>query len=215
MKDIGLIENNKILRQSFTRYFKKTGIFNVIFSVSNIKDSLEYSETFPALILLDVNRDAITGINTIPLIKRIFPEAKIVVIGVENGERINKKALKKGAVGYLQKSNNLAYIVNSLIRIDQGESPLSVENNLEASSQSNNSSNENKSYELTIRELELIEILSEGVANKVAADMLGVTYFTVNQHLKNIYKKLNINSKAQLISWYLNSDDGINKYSWK
>lgn len=53
---------------------------------------------------------------------------------------------------------------------------------------------------LTKRELELIELLSDGYSNKVAADKLFVTYFTVNQHLKNIYKKLHINSKPELIS---------------
>ena len=59
---------------------------------------------------------------------------------------------------------------------------------------------------LTRRELELVDILKTGVSNKAAAEVLNVTYFTINQHLKNIYKKLNINSKNMLITM-----DRINK----
>ncbi len=70
--------------------------------------------------------------------------------------------------------------------------------------QSNQREHKPEITELTKREIELVKLLSEGIANKTAADRLNVTYFTINQHLKNIYKKLEINSKSELIAWYLN-----------
>lgn len=203
MKEIGLIEDDNILRDTYAKYFRLTKTFNVVFSVADIESALSPRNSSPHIILLDLKLDAGSGIDAIPLLKNRFPFVKIVILSSMQDARLTRHAIDNGATGFLLKSSSMAYIAESLQKIDEGGIPLSPGT---VSHLVNPPSAESKyeDYELTKRELELIKLLSEGLANKTAADKLNVTYFTINQHLKNIYKKLNINSKAELIAWYLN-----------
>jgi DNA-binding NarL/FixJ family response regulator len=209
MKEIGLIEDDNILRNSYFKYFRATKSFNVVFSVADIADAIAVKASRPQIILLDINLPSGSGIERINLLNIHFPNSKIVILSSMEDEALTKQSLKNGAIGYLLKSSSMSYIVESLLKMDEGGSAFSPATITHVIQSGNNDEPQNKSTSFTKRELELIKLLSQGLANKTAADKLNVTYFTVNQHLKNIYKKLNINSKAELISWYLNKKVNI------
>jgi len=203
MKEIALIEDDHILRSSYLKYFNLTNAFSVLFCVNDIPDAIAEKHLQPQIILLDINLPSGSGIDQIPVLKQHFPDSKIVILSSLENPILTRQALEAGAVGFLLKSSSLAYIAESLMKVDDGGSPFSpatVSHMLQAPPEEPLA----EPGEFTKRELELIKLISEGVANKTAADRLNVTYFTINQHLKNIYKKLNINSKSELISWYLN-----------
>lgn len=202
MKEIALIEDDHVLRNSYLKYFNLTNAFSVLFCVNDIPDAIAAKHLQPQLILLDINLPSGSGIDQIGIIKQHFPDSKIVILSSLENPALTRKALEAGAVGFLLKSSSLAYIAESISKIDDGGSPFSP-GTMSHVLQHNDEPMEEPG-EFTKRELELIKLISEGVANKTAADKLNVTYFTINQHLKNIYKKLNINSKSELISWYLN-----------
>jgi DNA-binding NarL/FixJ family response regulator len=203
MKEIGLIEDDNILRNAYAKYFKITQTFKVVFSVPDVADALSLNNVQPDIILLDVNLRSGSGIDGIKVLASHFPSSKIVILSSMQDARLTRLAMENGATGYMLKSSSLAYITESLLKLDEGGIPFSpatighVMHNVATESKP-------EINELTKREVELVRLLSEGIANKVAADRLNVTYFTINQHLKNIYKKLNINSKSELIAWYLN-----------
>ncbi|EHQ28194.1 response regulator [Mucilaginibacter paludis] len=202
MKEIGLIEDNKTIRDLYSRYFKRTQSFDVVFSVSDIADAISFKKNQPRIILLDVNLPSGSGIDGIKLLADHFPQSKIVILSAMEDSKLTTLAVQNGAVGYLLKTSSMAYICESLLQIDNGGmsfSPATISHLIQPKEVV-----EQQITELTKRELELVELLSGGFANKIAADKLNVTYFTINQHLKNIYKKLNINSKPELISWFLN-----------
>ncbi|MCJ8208641.1 response regulator transcription factor [Mucilaginibacter sp. RS28] len=202
MKEIGLIEDDHILRDTYAKYFRITKQFSVVFSVNDIKDALAVTSAQPDIILLDVNLQSGSGIDSIKVLKNRFPKSKIVILSSMEDARLTRKAMENGATGYLLKTSSMTYITESILKIDDGGVPLSP-TTIPHVLQFNQQQHADANTELTKRELELIRLLSEGVANKTAADKLNVTYFTINQHLKNIYKKLKINSKAELIAWYL------------
>jgi DNA-binding NarL/FixJ family response regulator len=203
MKEIGLIEDDNILRNAYAKYFKITQTFKVVFSVPDVADALSLNNIQPDIILLDVNLRSGSGIDGIKVLAGHFPSSKIVILSSMQDAKLTRLAMENGATGYMLKSSSLAYITESLLKLDEGGIPFSpatighVMHNVATESKP-------EINELTKREVELVRLLSEGIANKVAADRLNVTYFTINQHLKNIYKKLNINSKSELIAWYLN-----------
>lgn len=203
MKEIGLIEDDNILRNAYGKYFKITQTFNVVFSVPDIADALAPGILHPDIILLDVNLRSGSGIDGIKVLSARFPNSKIVILSSMEDARLTRLAIENGATGYMLKSSSLAYITESLLKLDEGGIPFSPAT-ISHVVQTTQRELRSEMSELTKRELELIKLLSEGLANKTAADRLNVTYFTINQHLKNIYKKLGINSKSELISWYLN-----------
>jgi DNA-binding NarL/FixJ family response regulator len=201
MKQIGLIEDNSIIRDVYTNYFKATKSFEVVFAVADVTDALALKKSVPFIILLDVNLPSGSGIDGIKALSKHFPGSKIVILSSMVDNKLTKQAMENGAVGYLLKSSSMAYICEALLQMDEGGLPFSPATVAHLVQTKNN--NEDDLSGLTKREWELIKLLSEGYPNKVAADKLNVTYFTINQHLKNIYKKLHINSKSELISWFL------------
>lgn len=204
MKEIGLIEDDKTLRDTYVRYFKSAKLFKTVFSVDDIADATSLVMFQPEIILLDINLPSGSGIDGISSLKRHFPDTKIVMLSSMQDAALTRQALDNGAIGYLLKSSSLAYIGESLSKIDEGGIPFSPGTFSHVIQPPNTEPAE--VIDFTKRELELIELLSKGVANKTAAGELNVTYFTINQHLKNIYKKLQINSKPELISWFFSKN---------
>ncbi|WDF53818.1 response regulator [Mucilaginibacter sp. KACC 22063] len=204
MKDIGLIEDDEVIRSAYGKYFNLTQSFNVVFAVSDIKDALMIKHIRPHIILLDVSLGSGSGIDGIKSLSQHFKGSRIVILSNLQDARLTKQAIENGAAGYLLKSSSMAYIAESLLKLDEGGMPFSPATISHVVSTNDHNNWVDSIPELTKREIELVKLLSEGWANKTAADKLNVTYFTVNQHLKNIYKKLGINSKSELISWYLN-----------
>jgi DNA-binding NarL/FixJ family response regulator len=203
MKEIGLIEDDNILRNAYAKYFKITQTFKIVFSVPDIADALSPGTLHPDIILLDVNLRSGSGIDGIKVLSARFPNSQIVILSSMEDARLTRLAIENGATGYMLKSSSLAYITESLLKLDEGGIPFSPAT-ISHVVQTTQRESRTEISELTKRELELVKLLSEGLANKTAADRLNVTYFTINQHLKNIYKKLGINSKSELIAWYLN-----------
>jgi DNA-binding NarL/FixJ family response regulator len=205
MDKIGLIEDDDVLRSAYAKYFKISQTFEVIFSVPDIVDAIALKVAAPQIILLDINLRSGSGLDGIELLKNKFPESKIVILSSLENAKLTHQAMDGGATGYLLKTSSLPYIAESLQKINEGGMPLSPAVVSHVMQPKNyDVIDEYDDTGFTKRELELIKLLSEGHANKTAADKLNVTYFTINQHLKNIYKKLHINSKSELISWYLN-----------
>ena len=199
MRTIGLVEDNDCLRSVFAAYFTSSSSFCISFAVSDIEDAKKNGTICPDIILLDVDLPSGSGIDAIPELKRIFPDTKIVILSNLKDELLTKKAIQNGAFGYLLKSNSIEYIHESLMHIDNGGLPFSPETVAHLIQRKNNISD----HGLTKRELEVIKYICKGKVNKQVADELHISYFTVNQHLKNIYKKLDVGCKTELVTWYL------------
>lgn len=202
MDKIGLIEDDDVLRNAYAKYFKITQTFDVVFSVPDLEDVLALAVPAPQIILLDITLRSGSGLDGIDQLSAKFPGSKIVILSSMEDANLTRQAMQSGATGYLLKTSSLAYIAESLMKINEGGIPFSP--SVIPHMLSTPADEPGVEDDFTRREMEIIKLLSEGHANKTAADMLNVTYFTINQHLKNIYKKLNINSKSELISWYLN-----------
>jgi DNA-binding NarL/FixJ family response regulator len=150
--------------------------------------------------LLDISLPGESGINGMEDIKRIHPEAKIIVLSGHDGKQYVIESIMKGASGYIIKTSRLMEIYHSIVdTINQGGtlSPRAAHLLIDHLSKD---PLENVKDKLTKREYELLQLLKEGFTYKEMAEKLFVTVFTVNQHLKKVYQKLNVASKSELIS---------------
>jgi DNA-binding NarL/FixJ family response regulator len=198
---IGLVEDNDMLRANYESFFKNDASFEIAFSLSDLPSLKSTSlNAVVDVILLDLILPSGNSLTQFHRIKQYFPFAKIVILSSIADQEMTKRAIREGANGFLLKTSSLQFIKDSIIQIADGGFPLSplIVNHLF-------SLNEKKKLieiypNLTKRELELTELLLTGMSNKAAANLLAVTFFTVNSHLKNIYVKLKINSKSELIA---------------
>lgn len=202
MISVAIVEDIKEIRDPLFEFLSMQENFLCKSSFESVEDFFAgYDiEIPPEVLLLDIGLPGISGLGAIKLIKEKLPEIEIIMLTVHEDSNRIFRALKSGASGYLVKSSPLAEIKKAIIEVSNGGAPMSPviarkvinyfdEENI----------NENKSN-LTVKEKEIVNYIVDGLNFKMIAANQKVTVDTIKFHCKNIYKKLQINSKGELIS---------------
>lgn len=198
---IAMIEDNAELLDSMIEYFGNSGEFEIVQRALSIEDFLhpkQPSDPVPDVILLDLMLPNMGGIDGIPLIREKFPNAHIVVHSVLDDSASIFTALKRGASGYIAKGVGLENVSNALKNAYQGMSVMSQE--IASKVLDYFKRNEEISEKLSKKEMEVAESLRIGMSYKMIAIENNVTIDAVRFHVRNIYRKLAINSKGELIN---------------
>ena len=199
MVTLALIEDDEVVRTSLAAFFsRQEGVDCSIVAVS-VEDFLVRSDNAakPDIILSDIGLPGLTGIEGIPLIKKKFPEISIIILSVYADSDRVFKALCAGAVGYLQKDTPVEEILECINIISKGGSAMSpaIARKVVDYFAPKRTYNE----PLTAKEQQVIAAMVDGLSYKMIASRLGITLETVRQHIKNIYRKLHVNSKGEVI----------------
>ncbi len=150
------------------------------------------------IILMDSGLAGMSGISGIPMIKEKLPDVDTMMFAIyDDPERIFQ-SLCAGATGYLLKSKPLARIKESIHSLHGGGSPMSPEIARKAIEKFNPPKPAVSS--LTKREKEVVAGLVDGLSYKMIAGRMFISFGTVCQHIKNIYRKLDVHCKAEVIS---------------
>jgi DNA-binding NarL/FixJ family response regulator len=204
MISVGIIEDNIFLLKSFRDYINSTEGLEVLFSYTSMEDMKESINSrknkHPDIILLDIVLPGQSGLEGIPMLKSKFPDTKIIILTGHNDQELIMSSIKVGAVGYALKSAQLSTLVDIIRQVSKLGAYIDqtlVEKVVHSLQQKNNN---NMLDALTYREKEIVSLVEKGLSYKQMSDQLFVTTFTINYHLKNIYKKLNIHSKSELLS---------------
>jgi DNA-binding NarL/FixJ family response regulator len=204
MISVGIIEDNIFLLKSFRDYINSTEGLEVLFSYTSMEDMKESINSrknkHPNIILLDIVLPGQSGLEGIPILKSKFPDTKIIILTGHNDQELIMNSIKVGAVGYALKSAQLSTLVDIIRQVSKLGAYIDqtlVEKVVHSLQQKNNN---NMLDALTFREKEIVSLVEKGLSYKQMSDQLFVTTYTINYHLKNIYKKLNIHSKSELLS---------------
>jgi DNA-binding NarL/FixJ family response regulator len=201
---IGIIEDNIFLLKSFRDYLNDTDGMSVVFASISMEDAKEQinnkNTTIPDIILLDIFLPGESGMDAIPYIKEKYPDTKIIILTAYNEENLIINCLRQGAVGYALKTAKLSQLVEVILhtkRTGAFVDELSLSKVI-----SNIQAKKTGSFKelLTFREKEIVSLVEKGYSYKQMSEQLFVTTYTINYHLKNIYKKLGIHSKSELLS---------------
>jgi DNA-binding NarL/FixJ family response regulator len=201
MTNIALIEDDAELKELLEKYLNFQKTFNVVLSAISAEDFFEKYQQIEQIdiIIMDIGLPGISGIEALPKIKQNLPETEIVMLTVHDDADKVFQSLRRGASGYLLKNTPLDKIKESIEQIFSGGSPMSPNIARRIVEYFNPHKNEGQK-ELSAREKEIVEALVDGLSYKLVADRLNITIDTVRQHIRNIYRKLNVNSKAEVIS---------------
>jgi DNA-binding NarL/FixJ family response regulator len=147
----------------------------------------------PDLALMDLRMPVKNGNETIELIRREFPDARILVLTAFSGDEDIHRALNAGAQGYLLKSATSDELIPAIRAVAAGELwiPRDIASRLAVRS----------SYgSLTAREIQVLKETARGKANKEIADALSISKHTVKDHLKSILAKLNVSDRTEAVT---------------
>lgn len=194
-----IFEDNDQLRESLVALFRGMEKFELTGDFNNCKEAANIARVYkPDVVLMDIDLPGQSGIEGLRLIKEARPETAIIMYTVfEDAERLFQ-CLCAGANGYLLKKTPPARLIDAIEDVLTGGAPMSpsIAHKVLESFQRN----KNNRYNLTPREIEVLQFLSRGFSTKMIAAELNIAFDTARYHLKNIYQKLHVNCGKEAIA---------------
>jgi len=199
---IGIVEDDEIIREGIRTFLNSQDNFICDITGNSFEEFLpELAKNGPLdVVLADIGLPGISGINGIKILRKEYPDINIIMLTVYNDPVRIFSSLCAGASGYLLKNTPLEEIKKAVEVLDSGGSPMSPEIARKVVEYFNPSKPEGYKSALTQKENEIVNALVEGLSYKLAADKMNISIDTVRFHIRNIYRKLHVNSKAEVIS---------------
>lgn len=205
-----ILDDHPLITDGVASLLASSERYNLVFSVhsweSLLSAILEYR---PDILILDLNIHGKNILNKIDDLKLRFPEPKILVFSSYNTPSLVKKALSKDVDGYLLKDTTRTELLEALDTMTLGAQfigeRVAIPKKGFVKRMANNEIKdifENSSV-LSIRELEVVKYIVEGLESQQVAERMFISKHTVQSHRKNILKKLNLHSAAELVRYAL------------
>lgn len=202
---VALVEDQLDTRESWSRLISSFPDFTCICACASAEEALRMIPIEkPDVILMDVFLPRMSGIECTSRLKAMLPGTPIVMLTASDEDEILFLALESGADGYLLKRTKPLELRAALLDVLNGGAPMTSEiaRHVVASFR-HKGGGLDPSISLTAREEEILVLLTKGYANKEIADYLNLSIETVRSHLKNIYTKMHVRSRAEAVAHYM------------
>ncbi|KJH63403.1 transcriptional regulator NarL [Pantoea agglomerans] len=201
-----LIDDHPMLRNGLKQLIALDERLQVVAEAGNGIDGLALAQQHdPDLILLDLNMPGLNGLDTLTQLREIALSGRVVVFSVSDNEEDVVSALKRGADGYLLKDMEPEALLKALHQAAAGQivlsealTPILVARLREAQPAQTRDINQ-----LTRRERDILQLISDGMTNKAIARKLVISESTVKVHVKYLLKKMNLKSRLEAAVWAL------------
>lgn len=152
-----------------------------------------YDRLRPDVVLMDLRMPGMSGLKAIEMIRRVHPDARIIVLTTYSGDVQALQALRAGAAGYLLKSSLRRELLDAIRSVHAGRQHLNPE---VAQNIALNATSET----LTARETEVLQLIARGYANKQIAWNLQLAEDTIKSYIKNIFGKLQVKDRTHAVT---------------
>jgi DNA-binding NarL/FixJ family response regulator len=199
MTTLAIVEDNKTIRESLVEFVQADAELTCVCTCGTAEEALKMLPRHqPEIVLMDVQLPKMSGIECTAQLKQLLPAVQIIMVTVyEDTDRIFK-ALRAGACGYLLKRCTPEELIAAIHEVRQGGAPMSREIARKAIfSFQEPLTTAAEVEDLSPREREILELLTEGFPNKEIASRMGVTDGTVRWHLRHVYHKLHVRSRTE------------------
>ncbi len=211
---VALVEDNAVNRNTFMQKLRLSGHMELVFSANNGNECLDQMKGLahtglPQVVFMDLEMPGLNGIETIRIAKGLYPHVHFIVLTVFDDDVKLFEAIKAGASGYMLKHEPASMLENAIIEVLQtGGAPMSpaiARKALQLLSRAPDPARETAVtseilVNVTDREKEILQYMVSGWDAKRIASELQVSVLTIRKHIANIYDKLHVNSRAQVIS---------------
>ena len=196
-----IIEDEASVRSSVKAYLKKQPELICGIVADSVESFLEQLKTEPTpdICLMDIKLPGLSGISGISYLKDKFPTMEFIVFTSYADWELVFDSLRAGAAGYLLKGSDLSEIKDAIELVRSGGAPMSPEIARKVIKYFSSEKVAKVGETLTIKERQVVDGLVEGLSYKMIAGKLGISIDTVRFHIKHVYRKLHVNSKAEVI----------------
>jgi len=200
---VAIVEDDKDIREGLSLIIKNSDEFVLDNVYASGKEALDGMNSFaPQIVIMDIGLPDISGIECVRRLKEKKPDTLFMMCTVFEDDENIFDSLKAGATGYILKKMPAAKILESLTDLYNGGSPMSsqIARKVIQSFNTNKPSKSVDEYGLSEREKEVLELLSHGFQYKQIADKLQLSIETVRTHIRNTYKKLQVQSRTDALN---------------
>ncbi len=192
-----IVEDDAELRHGFQIMVNSAEDFVVIAAFGSAEEFLEKASGLQFdVVLMDIKLPGMSGIEAVKVLKATYPKVEIMMVTVYDDSELVFEALKSGASGYLSKGTSYAKLLEALDDLVKGGSPMS--SNIARLVINNLRTNPNNPF--TKREATILQLLAEGKTYYQMAEELSISRDTIKTHLKHIYAKLYVKSRAEAVA---------------
>lgn len=194
MTRVMLVDDHRIVREGLAYMLTEVDGVELVGEAGSAAEMFDMVDRMgPDIILLDVHMPEMSGLEALERLLRDHPDLKVIMLSMHDQAAYVQQAIRLGAAGYLLKSAGLEELVRALQTVSEGRPYLQGE----LAGALVEMTDVADSPSLTTRELEVLRLLTAGSENKQIARQLGISEATVKTHLKSIYERLEVRSRAE------------------
>jgi len=202
---VSIVEDKDQLRATLVRHINRADDFRCVSNYATAEAALiGLPNDHPKVVLMDINLPGINGVECVRRLKEKLPTAQVIMLtAYEDTENIFN-ALAAGAAGYLLKRSPRAELLDAIRDVCHGGSPMTshIARKVVQSFQKTGASSK-AAENLSNREQEVLDCLSQGFLYKEIAEKLGISYETVHTYVRRIYEKLQVRTRTEAVAKFL------------
>lgn len=197
-----IVDDHKLISEAWSSLLREAPGIQVIGTADNVEEAYDKAVVHkPEIVLMDINLGAGSGFDATEKINNTLPKTRVIGLSLHDDITYVKKFLSIGAKGYLTKNTSKTELIEAIHSVQRGDVFIGSDiKDRYFTSLLNVDSSETKK-ELTMKEIEIVKLIAQGMSSKEIAEKLFISHRTVETHRHNILKKLELSNAAQLSSW--------------
>jgi two-component system response regulator DegU len=197
-----IVDDHNLVREGLKAVFSQGDEIDVVGEAGSGEQAIEMvDQVKPDVILMDISMPGMNGIQATKAIRDKHPDSKIVILTMLDQEGYVYEAIKAGATGYMLKSTSSDELVNAIQTVNEGKALLHPDATAQLLKEFVSlAQNKAKDYGLSNREMEVLQLLSEGKTNKEIAKALWISEQTVKTHVAHIFDKLGTSDRTETVA---------------
>ena len=201
---VSIVEDNEKLRGTLARLLNRAEGFRCVSQYPSAEDALKgLPDDKPDVVLMDINLPGMNGVECVRQLKKISPQVQIMMLTVYEDTENIFDALKAGASGYLLKRTTGPELIEAIHDVLRGGSPMTAHIARKVVQSFQKNAPAQPAENLSEREQQVLDLLSQGLMYKEIADKLQISYETVHTYIRRIYEKLRVRTRTEAVAKFL------------
>jgi len=198
-----LVDDHKLIRDSWSFILNSDPRFSVVGETSNGEEAVQIAKALkPNIVLMDVNMSPINGFDATKLITKYSPGSKVIAVSMHTMPAYAKRMMQLGAMGYVTKNSSKDEMIKAILEVSSGRKYICEEvKNILAQKELEEETSQGDMNHLSRREIDIIQLIKQGLSSKEIALKLDISLKTVEVHRYNILKKLKLKNTAALVNF--------------
>ncbi len=202
-----IADDHKLIRETWSYILNSDERFQVIAECGDSEQAVEMAkQKRPHIVLMDINMTPISGFEATEKIRKVAPASRVIGVSMHSQPAYAKKMLQIGARGYVTKNSSKEEMIKAILEVHSGNKYIcdEIKNNISEMVLEENKDVPNVNA-LTDREIQIINLIKEGLSSKEIASNLNISLKTVEVHRHNVLKKLKLKNSASLVNFINNT----------